>query len=951
MSAQTDPAPSPQVRLGIRGTLAAAFAAVAALAVAASGTAWLAFGAIEPRLIEMTSGIMPSMISAQTITAQAARVVAATARLDDVTSDAERLSLVGALGSLAFDLAMELDQLSAEGIDPATTVAMRDQVTALNRNLSRENTLVSRRIALEADLARHKGQLAEDHRLFLEVVTPRIDSSYRFLYRSSRSLLNTLELAMADAVASRDRNEANPGAEESATRTMRLAVGDLINTGVHEMRTLLELASASNLAVGLLLQASDSVALPALQGLRERFSRISANMGMIRLNLPDTTDNQELNRRVRPLLEAGLGAANLFDLRSEMIGVIASIEALVEENRQLSNRLSLSAAAVAAAARTAANDAKSEAEAALWLARALLIGTGLVATVTALLIAWLYVGRNLVARLLDLERCMRAEASGVATVIPTAGHDEISAMGVALASLVNERTRREQALDKSGQRLALALKATRSGVWDSDWRGRRSWWSDEFYALLGYAPGDPPASYQTLLALMHPDDREPLHRALHAVVDSDAAHGAFLYRLKHRDGSWLWVEAQCALIRDDRGQVLRMVGVATDVTRRKLAEESLQAAKEAAEQADAAKTRFLAAASHDLRQPLQAITLFNSTLADVTRDPQQLYIIGKTQQSLDALNEMLNVILDISRLDAGTVKPEPVAFALQTVFDRLAGEFRPLAARAGLGFRVVPCSVVAFSDPRLVERIVRNLVANALRYTRHGRILLGARRQGAAVRIEVWDTGRGISPEQQERIFEEFYQVGNQERDRGKGLGLGLSICRRMAELLGLPLGVRSELGRGSGFSLTVPFNHQPLLASLPAGGEATAPLHGSGVIAVIDDDTAVLEALAGYLRRYGYQVTAAPDADGALQLLRLLGQPPQLVVADWRLADGATGAQAIGRIRDQIAPTVPGIIMTGDTSPDRLEQVAATGFRLLHKPVRPQDLLAAIQAELAARG
>ena len=263
----------------------------------------------------------------------------------------------------------------------------------------------------------------------------------------------------------------------------------------------------------------------------------------------------------------------------------------------------------------------------------------------------------------------------------------------------------------------------------------------------------------------------------------------------------------------------------------------------------------------------------------------------------------------------------------------------------------MPCSASVFSDQRLVERILRNLIANALRYTRHGRILLGARRVGDTCRVEVWDTGKGIAAEQLERIFEEFYQVGNQERDRGKGLGLGLSICRRMAQLLGHSLAVRSVLGRGSGFSLTLPRHEVPLLRPPEAPLAPASIRPGSGVIVVVDDDGEVLEALSGYLRHYGYQVTAAADAEGAIRLLRLVNEPPRLVVADWSLAEGLSGAQAIARIRSTLAPTVPGMIMTGDTSPARLEQVAASGFRLLHKPVNPKDLLAAIQEELGPLG
>lgn len=366
--------------------------------------------------------------------------------------------------------------------------------------------------------------------------------------------------------------------------------------------------------------------------------------------------------------------------------------------------------------------------------------------------------------------------------------------------------------------------------------------------------------------------------------------------------------------------------------------------KAAAEAANSAKTRFLAAASHDLRQPLFAIGLDASTLERRLANTESYSIAGRISRSVDALQAMFNELLDISKLDAGMVSSKTVAFPLQELLTRLEVDYGAQARDKGLGFKVRPWPGSVRSDAGLLDRILRNLVSNAVRYTQHGRILVACRRRGSAVRIEVWDTGPGIAETEQARVFEEFYQIDNPERDRSKGLGLGLAIVKRLAQLLGCSVQVRSHPGRGSVFSVVVPRAARPWvdLAPTQTTEVAEASLEGR-VVVLVDDERDVRESMQSLLATWGCTVIAAPSTDDLLPLLRDSGARPELVIADYRLRNGITGTQVIARIRTEVGHTIPGMLITGDTAPDRLREAQSSGFMLLHKPLPPAGLRQAI--------
>jgi signal transduction histidine kinase/CheY-like chemotaxis protein len=370
--------------------------------------------------------------------------------------------------------------------------------------------------------------------------------------------------------------------------------------------------------------------------------------------------------------------------------------------------------------------------------------------------------------------------------------------------------------------------------------------------------------------------------------------------------------------------------------------QDLQRQKEIAEQASLAKSTFLAAASHDLRQPVHAMGLFVGALRSVPMPPQGQRLLEQLELSINAMDGLFSAILDISRLDARIVEVHRRCFAIGPLLDRICRDYEEEARVKELSLTRRYSSVIVESDPVLVERILRNLISNAVRYTSQGRIVVGCRRRGATVLVQVWDTGRGIPADQQDRVFQEYYQLDNPERDRTKGLGLGLAIVRRLTELLDCKLRLRSQPGRGSCFEVTFP------LAGDTTGVIELQPQAFSGVLAqgliiVIDDELAIRQAMSSLLTGWGYNVVAAGSGEEAIQVLSRFPAPPDLVICDYRLRNGENGIEVIARLRSEFNEAIPAMLITGDTAPDRLAEAKASGLLLLHKPLSNAKLRAAI--------
>ncbi|WP_315920016.1 hybrid sensor histidine kinase/response regulator [Mesorhizobium sp. SP-1A] len=377
----------------------------------------------------------------------------------------------------------------------------------------------------------------------------------------------------------------------------------------------------------------------------------------------------------------------------------------------------------------------------------------------------------------------------------------------------------------------------------------------------------------------------------------------------------------------------------------------LSAAKESAEQASLLKTRFLAAASHDVLQPLNAAHLSVSALAEVQTSEEGRKLVRQVERSLETMSDLLRTLLDISKLDAGVVQPEISDVNLEVLFSSLRSDFQPMAAVKGLKLKFLPTSAVVRSDRTLLRRILQNVLSNALRYTRTGGVLVGIRRRQSAVRIDVADTGCGIPEEEREAVFEEFHRAAaGSDAGQGAGLGLGLAIVRRMAGALGHPVTFSSRVGRGTIFHIDV-----PLVAGATA--EPSAPmemehppgygLFGSKVL-LVENDADVRRAMASLLERWQCQVRPAASTDDALDALGDTGWIPDIVIADQHLDQGDLGTSTVAEVREYLGRPVPALIVTADPSPEIAAAARAAGIELMRKPLKPAQLRALLAHLLA---
>jgi signal transduction histidine kinase len=377
-----------------------------------------------------------------------------------------------------------------------------------------------------------------------------------------------------------------------------------------------------------------------------------------------------------------------------------------------------------------------------------------------------------------------------------------------------------------------------------------------------------------------------------------------------------------------------------EINVRREAESALMEAKAAAERANQSKTSFLAAASHDLNQPLHAARLFLGALAKELPPGPKQELAERIDTALDTMDHLLTALMDISKLDAGFWQADYADVPLQILLKALYREFEPQAAAIGLRLRLVETSAIVRTDRHLLERVLRNFIGNAIRYTKSGRILIGCRRCGGAVRIDVIDTGIGIPKAKWRTIFEEFHQLGNNPRPQEKGVGLGLAIVDRVARLLDAPLDLDSVQGSGSRFSITVPLgcadSVEPAAVATPAA--ASAADFGTCEVLVIDNDPQVLEGMQSLLHSWNCRVIRAASVGEALDQATLA---PDIVIADYHLDGGALGTEAIETLRTRFGPDIPSLLITSDSSARLRAELRAAGHVVLQKPVAPSRLRA----------
>ncbi|OYY91803.1 MAG: histidine kinase [Sphingomonas sp. 28-66-16] len=458
-------------------------------------------------------------------------------------------------------------------------------------------------------------------------------------------------------------------------------------------------------------------------------------------------------------------------------------------------------------------------------------------------------------------------------------------------------------------------------------------------ALFSLIPGDIGRPLADLVALAA--DPELTHDAQavlkgHASVEREVAASG---------GHWFLRRIQPYRAHDNavEGVVITFV----DITERKASRRALELAMRDAENANLAKSRFLAAASHDLRQPLQSLALLQGLLVSAVSGERAQSLIARLDQTLGTMSSMLNTMLDINQIEAGVVLPKPVDFVIGDLLARAVAEFADQAEAQHLDLRMARCSRVVHSDPALIKQMLRNLIANALKYTRQGKVLVGCRQCGGVLRVEVWDSGIGIPDAELHAIFDEYHQIGNAARERVRGLGLGLSIVQRLGTLLGHRVSVRSRLGKGSVFAIEITLPDAPAKAPQLVHAPAlaiTAPVAGqiTGHILVVEDDEDVRTLLDELLTSAGHEVSTASNGAEALTMIANAKTKPELLLSDFNLSDGEGGLQLAARIREKLGG-IPVIILTGDISTSTLRDVAEQGCVQFNKPVKRGELTDAI--------
>ncbi len=491
----------------------------------------------------------------------------------------------------------------------------------------------------------------------------------------------------------------------------------------------------------------------------------------------------------------------------------------------------------------------------------------------------------------------------------------------------------EAALRESEEKFRLLADAMPQLAWIADADGAVHWYNKRWYEYTGATP-------EEMVGWGWRRVHDPA--VLPDVIERWSASIAsgrpleMTFPLRGADGVFRPFLTRVAPTLDAQGKVLQWFGTNTEITAQKEMEAALRQAKQEAERANRSKSKFLAAASHDLRQPVQSLVLLQSLIErQVAANPKAVETTRMMKQALGGLNGLLTAILDISRLDAGVVEPTIEKVDLGALLSRLHSEYIAKVEDKGLELRVIPRDLHAFADPTLLERALRNLIENALRYTPSGGLLIGLRRRGARVRIDVVDTGIGVAAERHAEIFDEFTQLNNPGRDLGQGLGLGLAIVARLVALMDGRVEVSSRPGRGSRFSLDLP----AVEADASPAIELDALDDPAGRVLIVEDNAILRHGLENVVRQWGCAALAASSGEEALERAAAADWRFDAIVSDYRLGAGLNGVEAAREIARRAGRAFPTLILTGDTAKGRIAEIAGSGFELLHKPINAEDL------------
>lgn len=506
-----------------------------------------------------------------------------------------------------------------------------------------------------------------------------------------------------------------------------------------------------------------------------------------------------------------------------------------------------------------------------------------------------------------------------------------------LAALFSERRLHESIILERERRLDEALRAGGVMAFDWDLATGQVRHSQNAEQILGLKSGQP-LDGATWIGQIHPDDRPHVMECVDCAHPDKPSH-AVSFRYLQPDGAGeVWLEQIGVTQFNSDGQSTRIRGLTTDITERKRFELEISRARKSAELADRAKSSFLAAASHDLRQPLQTLRFLQGSLGQHNPHGEGTKLVADMGHSLDTMSSMLSSLLDVNQLESGNLRPSKSEFALKDIFASIETDFVRSVDEKGLQWRLVRSGVMIHSDKRMLEEMLRNLLSNAVRYTDGGRILLGCRRSGNNVRIEVWDSGAGITQDQLPHIFEEYYQ-GTEGVRRG-GFGLGLAIVKRLADLLDHRVDVRSTPGKGTSFSIEVPRAQTRVNAPERLRTSVKDVDFSACNVLVIEDETSVRTAVMRFLKLKGIEAVVVATGDEALTLIHQQHFRPDLVLSDYNLRGSTDGVESIKALRTALAWNVPAIVMTGDIRSEIVEAIAAHDISVLIKPFLADELL-----------
>jgi len=514
-----------------------------------------------------------------------------------------------------------------------------------------------------------------------------------------------------------------------------------------------------------------------------------------------------------------------------------------------------------------------------------------------------------------------------------------------LASLFNERRRYDEALLEREARLEEALRTGGILAFRWDLAADKLQFSQNAVQLLGLAVPTELAAAEWL-ERVHPDDRRKVLACTNAA--NRHAHALTFRYLRPGHSTEIWFEQSSVMRFDKRGKPSHLHGLMTDVSERKRFEQRIVLAQKSAERANQAKTSFLSAASHDLRQPLQTLRFLQGTLEQHALGKDSQSLVADMGRSLDTMSTILTSLLDLNKLETGNIRLSIEDVQINGLFDALAADFSASVREKGLELRVVRSALAVRTDPRMLQEMLRNLLSNAVRYTDSGKILMGCRICGDRVRIEVYDTGIGMSEDQLPHIFDEYYQSA-QGAERG-GFGLGLAIVKRLGEILDHRIEVRSKQGSGTVFCIEVPRGRKAIsLAS--ARAEARSRPHFSGTVVVVEDEGSVRAAMSRLFGAVGIDGHIVPTAEDALALIRDKKVRPDIVVCDYNLRGSINGIECVEAMRSTAGLEFPAIVITGDTRSKTTEALAAKGITVLLKPFVADELLRSMgQATEAGR-